>query len=440
MLPAYREKLVSPFKAAALAVQSGDWVDYGFGGGFPELMDRALAARKDELKDVKIRGGLVLRPRIEAVERDPERSAFTYYSWHLGEYERGLQKRGLCRFMPMILRFLPELYRRHIRVDAAFVPVSRPDDRGYCGLGISNYAWRAIFENARTVVFEINERLPALQGVDGSHRVHLSEADWIVEGEHEPLPLRGYGVPSPEDEAVARNVAAEIPDGAVLSLGVGGVPFTVAKLLVESDLKDLGCHTGTVSDAFLALHRAGKLTNARKEIDPGRSAWNLAMGTQELYDWLEAEPELFRPSDVDYVHSPERMGGMRNFISINGGVELDLMGQENGESAAGRQLSGTGGQLDFLEGAFRSRGGKGFICLRSARREKDGTLKSNIVPFIGGGSVVSAPRALVQYVATEYGVAKLSGLSLRERAEAMISVAHPDFRQELSRCAEERFL
>lgn len=435
----YSSKLVTPEKAAKLAVQSGDWVDYGFGAGFPELMDKALAARKEELKDVKIRGGLVIRPRIEVVECDPEQTAFTYYSWHIGDYERKLQSRGLCRFIPMILRSLPELYRRHIRVDAAFVPVSRPDESGYCGLGISNYAWRTIFENARTVVFEINEHLPRLQGVDGSHRVHLSEADYIVEGEHEPLPIRIYREPSSIDIEIARRVAAEIPDGAVLSLGVGGVPFTVAKMLAESDKKDLGCHTGTISDAFLALYKAGKLTNRCKEVDCGFSTWNLAMGSQELYQWLDEEPGLFRPADVDYVHSPERISRMKNVISINGGVELDLMGQENAESAGSRQLSGTGGQLDFLEGAFRSQGGKGFICLASTHTKKDGSLKSNIVPFIPGGSTVSAPRTMIQYVATEYGIANLTGLSLRERAEAMISIAHPDFRDELSRYARENF-
>lgn len=163
----YRNRFVTP-ETAAKAVRSGDWVDYGFGAGFPELMDKALAKRKEELKDVKIRGGLVIRPRIEVVESDPEQSAFTYYSWHIGDYERRLQSRGLCQFIPMILRSLPELYRRHIRVDVAFVPVSRPDENGFCGLGISNYAWRTIFEQARTVIFEINERLPRLQGVDGS--------------------------------------------------------------------------------------------------------------------------------------------------------------------------------------------------------------------------------------------------------------------------------
>ena len=438
MFSNYQSKFVTP-EVAAKAVQSGDWVDYGFGGGFPELMDKAIAARKDELKDVKVRGGLVIRPRIEVVECDPEQTSFHYYSWHIGDYERKMQAKGLVQFMPMILRFLPDLYRYHIRCDVACVPVSKPDAQGYCGLGISNYAWRTIFENARTVIFEINEHMPTLHGVDGSHRVHLSEADFIVEGEHEPLPLRTYKDPSPIDVAIAQNVLKEIPDGATLSLGVGGVPFTVAKMLAESDLKDLGCWTGTISDAYLALYKAGKLTNKRKEVDNGYATWNLAMGSQELYDWLQNEPHLFRPGDVDYVHSPERMSQLSNFVGIMGGVQLDLMGQENAESAGKRQLSGIGGQLDFLEGAYRSKGGKGFICLNSARKDKEGNLKSNIVPFIPGGSVVSGPRTMIQYVATEYGVVKLSGLSLRERAEAMISVAHPDFRAELTKYAEETF-
>ena len=416
-----REKRQTKFvtsEEAVQAVQSGDWVDYGFGAGFPELLDRALAGRKGAVQDVKIRGGLVIRPRIEVVEQDPEQQSFTYYSWHIGDYERKLQSRGLVRFMPAMLRSLPYLYRDgHIRCDVAFVPVSRPDGEGYCGLGISNYAWRTIFESARTVIFEINEKLPRLQGVDGSHRVHLSEADYVVEGEHEPLPLRSYRA----------------------SLGVGGVPFTVAKLLAQSDRKDLGCHTGTISDAFLELWKAGKLTNARKEVDRGWSTWNLAMGSQELYDWLDREPQLFRPGDVDYVHSVERISRMSNVISINGGVEVDLMGQENGESAGTRQLSGIGGQMDFLEGAYRSKGGKGFVCLNATHKKKDGTLKSNIVPCIAGGSTVSAPRTMIQYVATEYGVAKLSGKTLRERAEALAAIAHPDFREELLRYARENF-
>ena len=221
-------KFVTP-EQAVQAVQSSDWVDYGFGAGFPELLDKALAARKGEVKDVKVRGGLVIRQRIEIVEGDPEQESFSYYSWHIGDYERKLQTRGIVKFMPVMLRSLPYLYRdKHIRCDVAFVPVSKPDAEGYCGLGISNYAWRAIFESARTVIFEINEHYPCLQGVDGSHRVHLSEADYVVEGTHEPLPLRSYREPSETDIAIAKLVAEQIPDGAVLSLGVGGVRSTAA--------------------------------------------------------------------------------------------------------------------------------------------------------------------------------------------------------------------
>ncbi len=428
----YLSRIVTP-EEAVKAVRCGDWVDYGFSAGFPELLDRALAARRDELRDVKLRGGLVIRPRIEAVECDPEQKAFSWYSWHIGDYERKLQARGLVQFMPVMLRALPTLYRRrYIRTDVAFVPVSKPDAAGYCGLGISNYAWRTVFESARTVIFEINERYPMLQGVDGSHRVHLSEADYIVEGEHEPLPVRRYREASETDRKIAELVVNEIPDGAVLALGVGGVPFTAAKMIADSDRKDLGCHTGTISDAFLALYRAGKLTNARKEFDRGRSAWNLAVGSEEFYEWLSDCPDLFRPADIDYIHDPARIGSLKNVISINGAVQVDLMGQENGESAGSRQLSGIGGQMDFLEGAYRSEGGKGFICLNSTHTAKDGTLTSNIVPFITGGSVVSAPRTQIQYVVTEYGIASLSGKTLRERADALTAIAHPSFRPDLA--------
>lgn len=432
-------KFVTP-EEAVKAVQSGDWVDYGFGGGFPELLDQALAKRVGQLKGVKVRGGLVIEPRIEVIEADPEQISFQYYSWHLGDYERKKAAEGRCKFIPVLLRSLPVLFRNHyISCDVAFVPVSAPDAEGYCGLGISNFAWRTIIEHARTVIFEVNEHYPHLQGIDGSHRVHLSEADYIVEGAHKALPTRTYREPSAEDQALAKLVVEQIPDGAVLSLGVGTVPSAVANLLAQSDKKNLGCHTGTISDAFLHLYQSGKLTNAQKEIDRGLATWNLAMGSQALYDWLEDEPELFHPADLDYVHSVERIGSMSQFISINGGVEVDLMGQENAETAGTRQLSGTGGQLDFLEGAYRSQGGKGFICINSAHRKKDGNLKSNIVAAIAPGSTVSAPRTLVQYVATEYGVACLSGKTLLERAKAMAAIAHPDFRDDLLRYAQEHF-
>ena len=434
----YMKKFVTP-EEAAKAVKSGDWVDFGFGTGFPELFDRALAGRAGELSDVKVRGGLVYAPKIEILEADPEHKAFTWYSWHIGAYERKKQAEGQIRFVPMLLRQVPFLYRQHFRVDVAVIPVSKPDNEGYCTLGAANYCFKTIMSVAKTVIFEVNEHYPVIPGVDGSNRVHISEADYVVEGTHSPLPVQKYKAPSETELAIARNVLAEIPDGATLGLGVGGIPFTVANMLAESDLKDLGCHTGTISDAYMAMWKAGKLTGAAKTFDKGLMTWNLAAGSAEFYEWLAEHPELFHPDDLDYVHSPFRMGELKNYISINGGVQLDLMGQENAETAGTRQLSGTGGQLDFLEGAFRSEGGKGFICIASARKTKEGELKSNIVPFIPAGCTTSAPRAMIENVATEYGVAHLTGKTVRERAEAMISVAHPDFREELTRYAEKNF-
>lgn len=438
MLEKYRSKVKTAAEAAK-AVKSGDWVDFGFGNGFPELMDEAIAARKDELKDVKIRGGLVYRPIIHTIDCDPEQKSFQYYSWHLGGYERKMFQAGRIHFMPMLLRLIPAMYREYLHVDVACIPVSKPDDKGYCGLGLASYAWKHIMKKARTVIFEINEHMPTLQGVDGSHRVSLDDADIIVEGEHAPLATNSYRTPSEADIQIAKNVVAEIPNGATLSLGVGTIPFTIATILAESDKEDLGCHTGTISDAFLKLYKAGKLTNAKKEDKTGLATWNLASGSQELYDWLQEKPELFYPADVDYVHNPRVMEKISNYISINGGVQLDLMGQENAESVGTRQLSGTGGQLDFLEGAFLSKGGAGYICIESSRVDKKGVRHSNILPTIPAGSTISAPRGLIQNVATEFGVAHLTGLSLRERAEAMISVAHPDFRDEMREYAEKTF-
>ena len=438
MIEKYRNKIKSPAEAAKV-VKSGDWVDFGFGNGFPELFDEALAARRDELQDVKIRGGLVYRPIIHTIDCDPDRKHFQYYSWHLGGYERKMFTAGRLQFVPMLLRLLPEMYRDYLRVDVAVVPVSKPDEQGYCGLGLANFCWKTIMEKARTVIFEVNENMPCLQGVDGSHRVSLDEADIIMEGQHGSLCTSSYRTPSEADLQIARNVVAEIPNGATLSLGVGTIPFTIAQMLAQSDREDLGCHTGTISDAFLALYKAGKLTNAKKEVKTGLNTWNLASGSQELYDWLQENPQLFYPAELDYVHNPRVIEKISNYISINGGVQLDLMGQENAESVGTRQLSGVGGQLDFLEGAFLSRGGAGYICIESSRVDKKGVRHSNIVPAIAAGSAISGPRALIQNVATEYGVAHLTGLSLKERAQAMIAVAHPDFRAELQEYAAKTF-
>ena len=409
---------------AVRTVRDGDYIDYGFGGSFPELLDAALAARCGTVRNVTVRGGLVIAPKIAVLEADPEGQSFRYESTHLGDYERKFYRTGRIEFGPIALRLVPFLYRQgKFRSDFAFVPVSRPDADGNVSLGTGCYLWKTIIASAKTVIFEINEHLPFLPGVDGSNLCRLDDADMIVEGTHSPLPERNYRAPSEIDQTIAELVVNEIPDGAVLSLGVG--------TLADSDKKDLGCHTGTISDAYQKLYLAGKLTNARKEFDTGLSSFNLAMGSAAFYDWLRENPKLCRPDSIDYIHDPARIGKLSRVISINGGVQVDLMGQENAESANGMQLSGIGGQMDFLEGAFRSEGGCGYICINSSRLTKDGVRKSNILPFIPGGSTVSAPRTLIEAVATEYGIAHLAGKSLAERREAMIAIAHPDFRDAL---------
>ena len=434
----YQEKLVSAEKAASV-IKSGDWVDYGWTTATPIAVDKEIAKRLPELTDVNFRGGILMWvPEIFKIENPAEH--MTWNSWHMGGIERKAIAQGFSYYAPIRYSELPRYYREsQNKPDVAVFQVSPMDEHGFFNFGPNASHMAAVCETSKVVIVEVNENMPVCFG-GTEEGVHISHVDMIVEGDNPAIAeMGGAAAASDVDEAVAKLILEEIPDGAVLSLGVGGVPFTVANMLAQSDKTDLGCHTGTISDAFLALYKAGKLTNKKKEIDNGYSTWNLAMGSQELYDWLDNEPQLFHPADVDYVHSPYRIGEMKNVISINGGVELDLMGQENAESAGTRQLSGIGGQMDFLEGAFRSEGGKGFICLASTHKKKDGSLKSNIVPFIPGGSTVSAPRTMIQYVATEYGIAKLTGLTLKERADAMIAIAHPDFRDELRRYAEENF-
>jgi acyl-CoA hydrolase len=431
----YRSKLRTP-QEAVKSVNSGNWVDYGFGANFPELLDRALAARKGEVEDVNIRGGLVIQPVIAVAEVDPEHESFTYNSWHFGNVERKLSDRGLCNYIPMTMWHLPYYYRKHINVDVAFIPVSKPDSKGFFGMGLSNSATRAILECAKIVILEVNEHYPTHMGENGSHSIHISEADMIVEGAHGPLPTRIYKDPSPEEIAISKHVIDTIEDGSVLTLGVGGVPDTIAKMVADSDLKDIGCHVGTISDAYLKLYESGKLTNARKEIHTGKSVWNLAIGSQRLYDWIGANHELTAPYPVEYVNDPHVISQMDRIVSLMGGIEIDLFGQESGESSGRRQISGSGGQLGFLNGGFLSRGGKSFISLTSTYTTKLGEVKSRLVPIVDGGSMVTAPRTMVEYIATEYGVVNVAGLTTWERAEKIISIAHPDFREELIRSAD----
>ncbi|HSW36005.1 MAG TPA: acetyl-CoA hydrolase/transferase C-terminal domain-containing protein [Candidatus Limnocylindrales bacterium] len=431
---AYRQKLVTP-DAAVKVVKSGDWVDYNGFASIPVALDVALAGRKDELSDIKVRTTLSLR-MPEVVNADSKREVFTVNSWHFSGLDRKLHDQGLMSYIPMAYRNKPQYYRKSkLPVDVAMFVVTPMDKHGYFNFGLTVSASRAIADQAKVIIVEVNEMMPWARG-GAEELIHISEVDYIVE-HTQKLPVISMASPSETDKIIARQIVEEIPDGATVQLGIGGMPNTVGNLIAESDLKGIGCHTEMLVDAFLTLFKTGKLTNNNKNIDRGKSAWSFCVGSQELYDWVDHNPSL-AGYPVSYTNAPHIMSQNDNLITINNCVEVDLFGQISSESAGTRQISGTGGQLDFLTGGFMSNGGKSLICFTATCADKaNGGIKSRVVPVLPSGETVTGPRTQAHYLVTEYGKVNLSGLSIWERAEKVISLAHPDFRDDLVAAAEK---
>ncbi|WP_415971565.1 acetyl-CoA hydrolase/transferase family protein [Anaerotignum lactatifermentans] len=430
----YKRKLKTPEEAVKL-VKDGDWVDYSVGIGFPVLLDAVLAKRKDELRDIKIRGSLAMQP-IQAVEQDRERRTFTYNSWHCSGYERKLCDEGLCNYIPMIFRNMASYYRRYLTVNVAMISVAPMDSKGFFNFSMVNCTTRAILDAADLIILEVNEHMPHVYGGQ-EDCIHISEVDVVVEGEHKPLAQLPVPPATEIDEKIASLLLPHIPDGATIQLGIGGMPNSVGKLMAESDLKDLGMHTELLSDGFVDLYEAGKLTNSRKTLHRGKGVFGIALGSQRLYDWV-GENQGLLSFPMDYVNQPSVMAQMENMISINNCIAIDLYGQVSSESAGTRHISGTGGQLDFSTGAYDAPGGKGFICMTSSYRDKAGNLKSRILPKFTEGDIITTPRTQAFYIVTEYGIVNLAGRSTWERAELLISLAHPDFRDELIAAADKQ--
>ena len=429
----YRAKLRTP-EQAVRAVKSGDWVDYTTSLGFPILLDAALAKRRDELTDVKIRGNLLFGP-IQTVECDPTREHFCYNSWHCSGYERKLCDKGLCNYIPMIFRNVVPYYRHFLTVNVAMMCVTPMDKHGYFNLSCATGVARGILEKADIVILEVNERLPKIYG-GFDESIHISEVDYVVEGEHPPLPQFPIAPPTEEDVKIADLIVPHIVDGATLQLGIGGMPNVVGARLAESDLKDLGMHTELCGDAYYELYKAGKLTNRRKSHQRGKGVTGIVFGSQALYDWVDQNPGVV-VEPLEYVNAPETIGKLDNMISINNCIAVDLYGQVCAESAGLRHISGTGGQLDYLTGAAMSKGGKAFICMTSSFVDKTGVRRSRVLPHFGG-DIVTDPRSQAYYIVTEYGAANLAGRSTWERAELLVSIAHPDFREDLIAAAEDQ--
>ena len=431
----YRRKLTTAEEAVKV-VKPGDWVDYTWCTNHPVALDRALAARKNELYDVKVRGGVTMwMPEICKAEDAGEH--FTWHSWHMTGVDRKITAKGMGYFAPIRYGELPRYYREMERpVDVVMMQVAPMDRHGNFSFSLSPSHLSAVCERAKYIIVEVNRNLPRVLGLSGTE-IHISRVDRIVEGGDPPVAEQGPGGPPTEvDRKVAEQIVEHIPNGACLQLGIGGMPNTVGDLIAQSDLKDLGVHTEMYVDAYMDIARAGKITGRHKALDRGRQVFAFSAGSRALYDFMDNNPDIMG-APVDYTNDVRVISQLDNFISINNAIDMDLFGQVNAESAGLRHISGTGGQLDFVMGAYLSRGGKSFICMSSTVTGRDGGVRSRIVPTLTPGTVVTDPRSCVQYVVTEYGMVNLKGLSTWERAEAIISIAHPDFREQLIREAEK---
>lgn len=430
----YQNKLTTAASAANV-IQSGDWVDYGWCVNTPVAVDKEVAKRLPSLENVNFRGGILMWvPEIFQIE-DPA-AHMTWNSWHMGGIERKAVAQGFSFYSPIRYSELPRYYRDlSCPSRVAIFQVSPMDEHGYFSFGLSASHLAACCERAEVIIVEVNENMPRCLG-GFENGIHISKVDMVVEGDNPPIGEMGGGAAATDvDQAVAKLIVEEIPDGACLQLGIGGMPNAVGTMIAESDLKDLGVHTEMYVDAFVDIAKAGKITGAKKNIDRYRQTYAFGAGTKKMYDYLNDNPECMS-APVDYTNDIRSISALDNFISINNTVDIDLYGQVNAESAGIRNISGAGGQLDFVLGAYLSKGGKSFICCSSTFTNKQGEKVSRIRPTLANGSIVTDTRANIHYFVTEYGKVNLKGLSTWQKAEAIISVAHPDFRDELIKEAE----
>jgi len=421
---------------AARLVRPGMWLDFGVSVSQPDVFDCALAERTAELHDVKVRSCIALKPRA-FMEADPNREHFEAFSWHFGGYERAKHDVGLCHYIPLNLGEVPDYYRRFIDPVDMLVIKTRPMDAdGWFNFGPTNVWHRAVIERAHTVIVEESESFPHV--LPQENGVHVSEVDYIIDGDSAPPPEYPHPPPTETDRTIARLIAGEVDNGCCLQIGIGALPNAVCSLLREGGVREIGVHTEMLTEGIIELYLAGCVTGAHKTLDPGKVAFTFALGSAALYAALDRNPDMVC-LPVDYTNMPHVIMKNHNVVSINSTTQIDLQGQAASESDGHRHISGTGGQLQFVRGAYASKGGKSFICLPSTY-ERKGVRKSRIVLDLTPGNIVTTPRSDVMYVVTEYGMVNLKGRSVCERARALIDLAHPDFREELERQAHEHGL
>lgn len=422
----YREKLAEPAEAIRL-IRPGRRILIGSGAAEPVKLVEALVQHGEHLADNEIVHLLTLGPAPYVQPEYQER--FRHVAFFIGPNVRQAIHEGRADFLPVFLSEIPELIRqRRARIDVALIQVSPPDHHGFVSLGVSVDVVRAGVEAADLVLAEVNPRMPRTHG---DSFVHVSRIHRLIPVDT-PLLENLAAPPGEVEREIGRHVASLIPDGATLQTGIGAIPNAVLAAL--GDRRDLGVHTEMLSDGVMALAEAGVITGRKKSLLPGKLVTSFVMGSRALYEWVNDNPAIeMRPSD--FTTDPAVIARNDLMISINSALSVDLTGQVASDTLMGRFFSGIGGQVDFVRGAARSRGGKAVIAIRSTAR---GGEVSRIQPVLEEGAAVVTSRGDVRYVVTEYGVADLWGKSIRERALSLVEIAHPRFRAELLGAAKQR--
>jgi 4-hydroxybutyrate CoA-transferase len=421
----YKQKVVSPAEAVKV-VKSGDRIFLTGNCSVPSKILGALVDRAEELQDVEINQALTV---YSADYVSPEMEGhLRVNTMFISHNTRQAVQEGRADFTPVLLSEFPLLFKNKILpINVAFVHLSPPDPHGYCSFGVEVGLSKSAAESADIIIAEVNDQMPRTLG---DSFIHISAIDYIVPVDY-PLPElpMGEGKPSETVEKIAGYIAELIPDEATMQMGIGAIPDAVLKHLF--DKKDLGIHTELFSDGVIDLVEAGVLTNAKKTIHPGKIIAGFILGTKRLYNWVHNNP-LIEFLRTEYVNDPFVVSQNHRMVAINSAIEVDLTGQICADSIGTKLYSGVGGQLDFIYGASRSKGGVPIIALPSTAKDF-----SRIVPTLKEGAGVVTTRNHIHYVVTEYGIADLYGKTIRERAQALINVSHPQFRDQLTEQAKE---
>lgn len=424
----YKKKICS-LEETVSVVKSKDRIYISGNAATPFKLMEALAQRKDELQDVEVAHVLLFGD--DPLSKPGMEGHFRHNSLFVGPADRAAVNEGRADYIPVFLYEIPMLFRSgELPIDVAFMHLSPPDEHGFMSYGVECLASKAAAETAKTVIAQVNEKMPRSLG---DSFIHISRVAKVVEISQDLLELKP--VPFTEvEKKIGTNIASLVEDGSTLQLGIGGIPNAALKAMF--DRRDLGVHTEMVSDSIVEAIDAGVITGAKKTLHPGKVIATFYLGTKNLYDAIDNNP-VFETHPTEYTNHPFVVRQNEKMIAINSAIEVELTGQVCSDSIGTKIYSGFGGQVDFIRGAAQSKGGKPIIALPSTAK---GGKISKIVPTLQVGAGVVTTRADVHYVVTEYGIAYLHGKNLRQRAELLISIAHPDFRKMLEEEAKKRKL